>query len=233
MKYTIKNLALLFILGLICSACGSSGVYTKSSPYHVEDYTVDKSTLIKKSESGLEDEEVTVDRKIIKNASIQLKVDHPDSVFKNLDVIAKLNKGYISHSSESYAAITVESSKLEEALEMISKLGKVKEKSISTQDVTANYTDLKIRLDNAEKARKRYLELLNKSEKVSDILPIEKELERITGNIERMKGQLKLMNHQLAYSKISVYWQKKTKPGPLGYVFLGVYKAVKVLFVRN
>ena len=231
MKAYFNNLILFNLLIVLTFSCGSYHTAPKTtSNYRQTNYTGDR---VLKSEGGLEDEDFKLDRKIIKNASIQLKVPEPDSMFKDLDVIAKLNEGYISTSSASYAAITVESAKLETTLEMISQLGKVKEKSISTQDVTASYTDLTIRLENAEKSRKRYLELLKKAEKVSDILPIEKELERITGNIERMKGQLNLMKHQIAYSKINVYWQKKTKPGPIGYVFVGLYKAVKVLFVRN
>jgi hypothetical protein len=49
-----------------------------------------------------------------------------------------------------------------EALGQIEKPGKVTDKNISGEDVTEEYRDLEIRLDSAEKTRKRYLELLYK-----------------------------------------------------------------------
>jgi hypothetical protein len=55
----------------------------------------------------------------------------------------------------------------------------VKDKNIAGEDVTEEYRDLEIRLDSAEKTRQRYLELLNKAERVKEILKIEKELERL------------------------------------------------------
>ena len=44
--------------------------------------------------------------------------------------------------------------------------------------------DLEIRLENAEKARNRYLELLDKAETVGEVLSVEKELERLNEKID-------------------------------------------------
>jgi hypothetical protein len=173
------------------------------------------------------------DRLVIKNASIDLVVKELDNIYTKLEEISGSYEGYISSSSNNFATIRVKSMSLEAALEKIALLGKVKDKSIRTQDVTASYVDFKIRMENAEKARKRYLELLQKATKVNEILPLEKEIERLTGEIESMKGKLNLFDNQIAYSTINITWQKKTKPGPIGYVFVGLFKAVKVLFVRN
>jgi TolA-binding protein len=90
-----------------------------------------------------------------------------------------------------------------------------------------------MRVENAQKARKRYLELLEQATKVSDILAIEKELERLNGKIERLQGQINSFDKQVQYSSISIYFTEKVKPGPVGYIFVGLYKAVKFLFVRG
>ncbi|MEL6720337.1 MAG: DUF4349 domain-containing protein, partial [Bacteroidota bacterium] len=84
-----------------------------------------------------------------------------------------------------------------------------------------------------EKTRQRYLELLNKAEKVNEILEIERELERINIDIESMKGQLKRLDGQVDYATITVNLQEKVKPGPLSAVGVGLYKVVRWLFVWN
>ncbi|MFT5617210.1 MAG: vacuolar-type H+-ATPase subunit D/Vma8 [Arenicella sp.] len=224
----MKSKLLIVLLSVCIISCASYKSTTSSSTYRhgsvnrgMEDY--DKKDISKKKS----------DRLVIKNASITLVVKEVDNIYTKLEEISSTYEGYISSSSNSYATIRVKSESLESALEKVALLGKVKDKSIRTQDVTASYTDSKIRMENAEKARKRYLELLQKATKVSEILPLEKEIERLTGEIERMKGQLNLFDNQIAYSTINISWQKKTKPGPIGYVFVGLFKAVKVLFVRN
>jgi hypothetical protein len=99
--------------------------------------------------------------------------------------------------------------------------------------VTDQYADFSIRLENAEKARMRYLELLEKAENVQSALLVEKELERLNETIELLKGQMNRIDHLAAYSTITVYLTEKKKPGVLGYIGIGLYKSVKGLFVRN
>jgi hypothetical protein len=62
---------------------------------------------------------------------------------------------------------------------------------------------------------------------------VEKELERLNETIELLKGEMNRINHLTAYSTISVYLKEKKKPGIIGYVGVGIYQAVKWLFVRN
>ena len=106
-------------------------------------------------------------------------------------------------------------------------------KNIVGQDVTEEYTDYKIRLENAEKARKRYLELLAKAEDVEATLKVEKELERLNETIDLLKGKMKRINHLSEYSTITVNLKEKKKPGLLGYIGIAIYHSVKWLFVRN
>ncbi len=75
---------------------------------------------------------------------------------------------------------------------------------MQANDVTNQHTDLTIRLENAEKSRQRLLALIEKATKIEDIIKIEAALRRLTGEIERMKGQLKLMIDQIAFSTVTV-----------------------------
>lgn len=87
-------------------------------------------------------------------------------------------------------------------------------RNVHGQDVTERFFDLKIRLDNAEKVRKRLLALLEKATNVKDSVAVERELGRVTEQIERFKGQLKFLRDRIAYSTITLRVHKRTPWGP-------------------
>jgi hypothetical protein len=222
---SFKYLILFFIFSQVLTSCAhnrSSYAYT--------------SGLYEKSEHKENDQRVSKpssDQKIIYSTSINLTVNIPDSAAVLIENIAKKYNGYIQDKGTNYCRIRVEAKNLKQAENDISLLGKVESKNSSGQDVTAEYQDYSIRLENAEKARQRYLELLEKAENVEAALLVEKELERLNETIELLKGEMNRIDHLTAYSTISVYLKEKKKPGIIGYVGVGVYKAVKWLFVRN
>jgi len=86
----------------------------------------------------------------------------PDSLQNILMTLAKKYSGYVLSSGREVTTIRVPAIHFKDAILQIEQLGKVKDKNISGEDVTEEYRDLEIRLDSAEKTRKRYLELLNK-----------------------------------------------------------------------
>ncbi|MEM1135540.1 MAG: DUF4349 domain-containing protein [Bacteroidota bacterium] len=187
------------------------------------------------SERGgvFESESQIKNRKIIPSANLTLVVENVDTVNAAIMKIAEKYEGYINRSGTTEALIRVKGAKMNEAITEISKLGRVVYKNLAGEDVTERYLDFQIRLENAEQARKRYLELLAKAEDVKAALLVEKELERINETIDLFKGKLKRIEHLSEYATISVTLKEKKKPGVLGYIGLGLYHAVKWLFVRN
>ena len=91
------------------------------------------------------------------------------------------------------------------AIHLIEQLGEVKDKQISSQDVTETQIDLQARLNNAHATEKRLLDLLEKSVNVKDILQVEKELARVRGEIERIQGQLTFLERRIEFSTITVF----------------------------
>ena len=170
-------------------------------------------------------------RKIIYNSKLDLIVEEPDSVYKEIAKIAKRFSGYVKNSGNNYVSIRVKSENLSDAITQIALLGKIKQKELYSQDVTEQFRDNEISLDNAEKSRKRYIELLQKAQNVEEILAIEKELERLNKEIAILKSKINNLKTLTDFSTITVYYQKKVRPGILGYVFVGIFKAIKWLFV--
>jgi hypothetical protein len=174
-----------------------------------------------------------VEKKILFSVFLSLAVEVPDTANSHIEKIAKKYNGYVNEIGTYRTIIRVKSENLNDAIKDISELGKVQSKSLSGQDVTEEYLDYKIRLENAEKSRERYLELLSKAENVEAALKVEKELERLNETIDLLKGKMNRIDHLSEYSTITINLKEKKKPGLIGYIGLGLYHSVKWLFVRN
>jgi len=185
------------------------------------------------SDSYKKGEVEQAERKIIYNGSMSITVKYLDDQTNQVIEKAKVQGGYMVSSDIDRVTIRIPAEKLNSFMDEMVTFGAVESRNIYSQDITDQYADMAMRVENAQKARKRYLELLEQATKVSDILAIEKELERLNGEIERLQGQINSFDKQVQYSSISIYFTEKVKPGPVGYIFVGLYKAVKFLFVRG
>jgi len=171
------------------------------------------------------------DQMIVHNAYLDLTVKNVDTVNTKIIAVAKKYEGYVVSAGNRSTTIRVKSEHLNSALKELEVLGKVTSKNITGDDVTQQFKNLGIRLDNARKARQRYLDLLAKAEDVKAALEVEKELERLNREIDLLESQINNMGMQVQYSRITISLQERTRPGILGYVFVGIYKGVKWLFV--
>jgi hypothetical protein len=211
----------LLLVAIFFSACTGSRKYAETRSLESASVSLDAEAAPAES------------RKVLYSAYLTLAVDQPDSASQYLGRIAERYEGYAQELGTNRAVIRVKSEALEAALEEVALLGKVQSRSVSGQDVTEQYLDFQVRLENAQKARDRYLELLAKAEDVEAALQVERELERLNETIDLLKGRMNRMDHLEAFSTITVQIKERKKPGVLGYVGLGVYHAFKWLFVRN
>lgn len=117
--------------------------------------------------------------------------------------------GYISRRATHSLTIRVPAPRFREAMESLGSLGDVLDRSWEAQDVTDEVRDLDIRLNNAMDLRDRLRALIEEAKTVEDALKIETELERITLEIERIKGMLKSFEDRIAYSTIEVTFRSK------------------------
>ena len=173
------------------------------------------------------------DRKILYDAYLTLTVETPDSTSLYIQAIAKRYGGYVNEIGTDRSIIRVESQLLDAAIDDISQLGRLDRKSVRGQDVTEAYLDYQIRLDNAQQARGRYLDLLDQAATVDEILKVEKELERLNETIDLLKGKMNRIDHLDTYATITINLRERQKPGILGYIGIGLYQGVRWLFVRG
>ncbi len=207
----MKTLFLLSIVSFALFACGAPGYQGVSTSYGGR-------------EGG---------KMIIQNATLHVSTRNADTLNAQLTRLAAKYEGYAVTIGNDYSVIRVKAQQLDAALKDLATLVKVKSKSVSGRDVTEEYRDYEIRLDNANKARQRYLELLSKAENVEAALKVEKELERLNGEIDLLKGSMGKLEHLNEYATISMNITQKKKLGILGHVVVTLYKGVKWLFVRD
>jgi hypothetical protein len=150
---------------------------------------------------------------IVKNASVQFQVSNVEA--SHLKIAALLaryhsyfgsdNKTTSSYQIENNMVIRVPSADFEKLMdELMKESVYTNYKTISAEDVTAEFVDVQARLKTKKEAEERYRTLLKQANKVSDILEVEDKLRVIREEIEAAEGRLKLLKDQVGYSTINL-----------------------------
>jgi Domain of unknown function (DUF4349) len=140
---------------------------------------------------------------LIYTATLSMAVYQVEPGLDAVEHVARDMGGYLSSRQDASITIRVPRDRFDETLTRIQKLGDVTHRDIKAQDVTDEFVDLQARLKNAYAIRDKLTDLLSKAA-VKDALEIEKELGRVTEDIERMEGKLKLLRDQIAFSTVTV-----------------------------
>lgn len=83
--------------------------------------------------------------------------------------------------------------------------GEITSKEISTRDVTEEFVDLQLRLNNKRKYLKRYQEIVNRAARVKDLMAIQENIRTLEEELESAEGRLRYLNDQVLYSSLEVY----------------------------
>jgi hypothetical protein len=174
---------------------------------------------------------VTANRSIVRSASLRVERDAPEEGPAQTVALAKSQGGYAEFVSREAATVRIPAERLDAFLAAVPSLGQVEDQSISAVDVTDSHRDLKIRLAHLETMRARYQSLLDRAANVSEAVLVEKELERVTAEYETLKAQLQSLEGQVALATVRVDFARPVRPGPVGWVFYGLAKGIKWLFI--
>lgn len=85
----------------------------------------------------------------------------------------------------------------------------------TSQDITEEYLDLSIRLENKRHLLDRMRALLLKANSVYEAMQVENEISRITEDIELMEGRMRFLQNITSYSQIQITLHEPY-PTPLG-----------------
>ncbi len=150
---------------------------------------------------------------LLRSAQLTLAVFEVEKKMEAVQAVATELGGYLALRGDRELTVRVPRERFDEALRRIETVGDVLHRSIAAEDVTDQFVDLELRLKNALAVRAR-LEKLVETASVKDAVEIQKELAKITEEIERLEGKLKLLRDRIAFSTITVTFEH-TEPQKL------------------
>lgn len=145
---------------------------------------------------------------IIYTATVTMAVYQVEPGLDAVEKIARELNGYLAQRGDKQITVRVPRAKFDEALRRVQASGDVIHRDVNAEDVTDQYVELETRLKNARAMRDRLEQLLARAA-VKEAVEIEKELGRVTGDIEAMEGKLKVLRDKIAYSTITVVFEPR------------------------
>jgi hypothetical protein len=159
-----------------------------------------------------------ISAQVIRQAQLSISVSSGafDQRLADVRSLVELEQGFISGTDAQANPTTndqirtgvitfmVPATRFDDTIDQLSKLGKVQNEHISGQDVSGQYVDLNARLVNAESQRNAMLALLAQAHNINDIITVQNQIGQITGEIEQLKGQIKYLDTNTAYSTVTV-----------------------------
>ncbi|PID52496.1 MAG: hypothetical protein CR972_01670 [Candidatus Moraniibacteriota bacterium] len=161
-------------------------------------------------------EDVTVenvDQKVIKTGEITMHVNSIAQAIADIKAIALSHDGNEvasnfsknSGAKQGFIVIKVPVNQYGETFVAIKNIAPlVTHESSHAQDVTAQFIDLKSRIENKKEHENRLRTFFHKADDVDELIQVERELARVRTEIEQMEGQLKYLTDQTQYSTIHV-----------------------------
>lgn len=146
---------------------------------------------------------------LIYTATFQMAVFEVSNSLAEVDRITREIGGFITKRTDRQITVRVPAARFYETVGRLEKLGDVTQRDVAAQDVTEEYLDTEVRLRNARAMRDRLEQLLAKATTVQDSLMIERELNRVASEIERMEGRLKYLRDRAAFSTITVSFEPR------------------------
>ena len=160
---------------------------------------------------------------IIRSARMTILTKDFDGSRARIETIARESQGYLDQLTAQgevgsgrtlSATLRLPSDRTETALVELRKLGKVREESQNSSDVTSQYVDLQARLTNARNTEQRLTDLLReRTGKLPEVVEVEREISRVREEIERMQAQQKDMNNKVQFATIQVTVSEEYRAG--------------------
>ncbi|MBB4636156.1 DUF4349 domain-containing protein [Longimicrobium terrae] len=175
-------------------------------------------------------------RQVAQQAGLSLVANDLPAVARTADSMATALGGFVETSEMRgddglRMVLRVPAPSLDAALDRLASMGRVRQRSIRRQDVTAQATDLDARLTNLRTLRDRLRAHLSQSSAVGDLIQVERELARVQGEIDALEAAQRGLQGRVALSGIQLDAERPQVLGPLGLLLTGVASLIGKLFV--
>ena len=161
---------------------------------------------------------------VIRTATLQITVKDVSATLMRCRAWPGQAAGYVTQTEndqdgeDTVATITIQvpAKEFDGVVSQLRKIGvKPVQESITSSDVTEEYTDLQSQLRNMQATEQRVLALMTKAEKIDDILTLDRELRQVRGDIEQAQGRINYLSKRSELSTITVSLYPNSAPLPL------------------
>jgi hypothetical protein len=152
----------------------------------------------------------SVEQMLVFNGALTLAVA-PDTIPAGIDAAVQLAVdagGYVAQQTDTSLTLRVPSKRFRRLMKGLEGLGQVRSRSVQTLDVSEEFHDLRVRLENLQSTRTRIQKLLAQAKDLGEILVVEKELERVSAEIDAIEGRLRYLSSQAAFSTVTMALQE-------------------------
>ncbi|MDD1705255.1 MAG: DUF4349 domain-containing protein [Methanoregula sp.] len=188
--------------------------------------------------------------KIIRTASVTLEVQDIGSAAGQFEEMANAQGGYLSSSTlnkdgdrhTGTVVIRVPQGQFTALLNGVKSVGIVKYLSTKGEDVTEEYVDLLAQKEALKAQLAQYYVIMQKATRISDIVAIQQQIDRVQTDLNRLEGRLKYLNDRIDLATITITLQEPapreihTNPGhsfadPVNRGIEGLYSMIDATIV--
>lgn len=227
-----KTIAFVLFVSFVLAGCAGAGDSTafnaaparndgamkrESLPTSVAENKPAATTAQVSLETEKKSEAAPTERKIVRNADLQLESDEPESVQQKITSIAEAKNGFVVESTQSSSdvranrrdtvtmTVRVPADKFAEAIaEIRNSANRVIVETVKSDDVTEEFIDTEARLKAKKALEAQFLEIMKRANTVNDALDVQSKLSDVRGEIERIEGRLRFLQNQTSLSTIKI-----------------------------
>jgi hypothetical protein len=162
--------------------------------------------------------DLRVGPKVVKTAQLSLETpeDQFDERFSEASLVASRYGGFVSTSSTQGSdarsgslEIRVPAESFDRAVDDLRRLGTVERQTVAGEEVTAHYVDLEARILTWQAQERVLLRLMDQSKSVGESLRVQRELQDVQLEIERLQGQKRVLDDRISMGTILVQLHEK------------------------
>lgn len=161
-----------------------------------------------------------IERQLIKTGRLSLRVDDYDDAIAALrDSVAQF-EAYLAgeqeqrrtYRIENTVTIRVAAADFDAMVEALTSLARtVESRSVNVQDVTEEFVDVQARLRSRRAAEERYLAILQQASDLNDVLAVQRQLDQVREEIERVEGRLRYLRDRVGLGTLTVTLFEETE----------------------
>lgn len=163
---------------------------------------------------------VPVERKIVRNADLNLESEQPEESQKRIATIAQSKGGFVIESQQSSSnvkvntrdtvqmTVRVPADKFTEAIDEIrGTASRVIVETVKGEDVTEEFIDIEARLRAKRALEQQFMEIMKRANDVEGALNVQRQLAEVRGEIEKVEGRKRFLENQASLSTIKIRLQ--------------------------